>query len=269
MRLLAITICILALVAPLYGQDQTAASPEEILTGMTAENKLFLIRKHAFISDAMVDVVRITDSEMTFNNSSSAFFPLFFNPDTLGVPEDYYEDMAEQTIRNYMDVPPTTKLNGLFHGIAQAIKDSRREAVLQNPPIPTLDEIAVLRVVWEQDLATSSEIYAGLDSTTLVDYSAEGLQKLLKRMRDRGFLERKLISPRHEFTIFGVAKIEMSAKNRRNRLYLYWPLMSREKLMTMLDTKRYLTLASMKGRPNQSAMRQQKELEKKLLQVIR
>jgi hypothetical protein len=54
-------------------------------------------------------------------------------------------------------------------------------------------------------------------------------------MAERGLVERQQISPRHEFTVFGVAAIEMSARNRKNREYLYRPKISRQTMLTFLD----------------------------------
>jgi hypothetical protein len=267
MFLFTIFCCLFLPAGNLFGQE--TATPKEILTGMTAEDKLLLIRKHAFINDAMADLVGISEDEMIFNKGKSAFFPLFFDPDTLGVPAQHYEEHAERLIRNYMDVPPTLSLNGIIHAIAEAIKSSRRNAVLADPPEPTKDEIAVLRVVWEHSIATSSDIYTSLDSATLSKYTSEDIQKLLNRMTDRGFLERKQISPAREFTFFGIAKIEMSAQNRRNKLYIYWPVISKERIIALLDTRRFQMLAEKETGNDTEAYASQKLLEEKLLQLVR
>ncbi|MCH7676146.1 BlaI/MecI/CopY family transcriptional regulator [candidate division KSB1 bacterium] len=127
-------------------------------------------------------------------------------------------------------------------------------------------EIEVLKVLWVESAATSSEIYAQLDSTIRI--TSQDLQKILEQMADRGLLDRKKISPSHEFTFFGIAKIELSSKNRKNKLYLYWPLLRKGKLITYLDAKRYLALSSSETTSTNGRPTLAKRLEEKLYRLL-
>jgi predicted transcriptional regulator len=89
-----------------------------------------------------------------------------------------------------------------------------------------------MNVLWKKQEATASAIYAEIDSAQL---TAVDLQQTLDIMAARGLLDRQQISPRHEFTILGTIPIEMSAKNRKNREYLYRPQVTRQTMLAFLD----------------------------------
>ena len=66
----------------------------------------------------------------------------------------------------------------------------------------------------------------------------------------------------------------MSSKNRKNKVYLYWHIITREKLFTYLDAKRYLALVAARSdndydiRKNDYTRNYQKYLEKKLYRMF-
>jgi predicted transcriptional regulator len=92
--------------------------------------------------------------------------------------------------------------------------------------IPSELEINVMKVLWQKQEATGSAIYAQIDSAQL---TAVDLKHVLDAMTERGLLERRQISPRHEFTILGTFAIEESSLNRKNREYLYRPQVTRHR----------------------------------------
>lgn len=102
--------------------------------------------------------------------------------------------------------------------------------------IPSESELAVLRVLWEQPKVTDHEIYATID--TSVRITAEGLNGVLERLTDKGLLQRTMVSPRHEFT-FPLGSVEMSAKNRRNRVYAYQSRIEAEEVLRYLNAVLY------------------------------
>jgi predicted transcriptional regulator len=103
--------------------------------------------------------------------------------------------------------------------------------------IPSETEIRILKTLWVEKKATGSAIYAQLDSVRI---TAAGLDEVLSSMTDRGLLTRQIISPRNEFTIampFVAVPLEMSAKNRRNREYLYQPAVSSDLVRNFVDAQ--------------------------------
>jgi len=115
-------------------------------------------------------------------------------------------------------------------GKAGVKKPSRRLQI-----IPSENEIRILKTLWIEKQASGGEIYRHMDS---VRVTAAGLDEILAAMTDRGLLARRQISPRHEFTFvtpFGALPIEMSGRNRKNREYVYEPMISADEMWTYLD----------------------------------
>jgi hypothetical protein len=84
-------------------------------------------------------------------------------------------------------------------------------------------------------------------------------------MAKRGFVHEKLVSPQ-QLMLIGIGPfaipIEMSAKNRRNRIYHYEPLVDRETLLTLLQSKQWL--ASQTGKTGEA-----KRISRLLVKVLR
>ncbi len=102
---------------------------------------------------------------------------------------------------------------------------------------PSETEIRILKILWVKEKATGSVIYAQLDSIRI---TAAGLDEVLSGMTDRGLLTRQIISPRNELTIampFVAVPLEMSAKNRKNREYLYQPAVSSDLVRNFVDAQ--------------------------------
>ncbi|NIR51151.1 hypothetical protein GWO43_21305 [candidate division KSB1 bacterium] len=99
-----------------------------------------------------------------------------------------------------------------------------------------------MKHLWTRMAATPSEVYAALDTSWRL--TAEELNEVLEQMTHRGFLARQKVSPSNEFSLFGIAQIEMSSKNRKNKVYVYWPVVQKNKLVTYLDAQRYLAYSS-------------------------
>ena len=115
-------------------------------------------------------------------------------------------------------------------------KDEKGERAIRMDFIPTDDQLESLNVIWDRGSATDQEIYAELD-TSLRTTSAD-LNRALVRLTNRGLLMREIISPRNEFTLMtplGSRAVEMSATNRRNRVYRYKPRIAREEMLIYLQ----------------------------------
>jgi len=99
--------------------------------------------------------------------------------------------------------------------------------------IPTKAEIHILSYLWETTTAADIDIYTAMDSSFHV--SAEDLNRILEVLTEKRLLRRKLISPRNELTLpFGGA-VEMSAQNRRNRMYEYTCHVTMEQVLCYLN----------------------------------
>ena len=104
--------------------------------------------------------------------------------------------------------------------------------------IPSETEIQIFKILWQHPRAADHEIYAALD--TSIRITAVDLNRILARLTNKGVLKRKIISPRNEFTL-PVGKVEMSAKNRRNRVYEYETKIQPQELLTFLQAVLYET----------------------------
>jgi predicted transcriptional regulator len=109
--------------------------------------------------------------------------------------------------------------------------------------VPSHLELEVLNQIWESGEITDMEIYAKID--TGLKMTARDLNRALERLEDKGLLSRWIVSPQ---LIFGFnflpqdVGIELSAKNRRNRVYRYRSNIDRETVL------RYLTAALVRCR---------------------
>jgi len=102
--------------------------------------------------------------------------------------------------------------------------------------IPSEIEFQVFYVLWEETQVTGPTIYSSLDSTIRI--TAGDLEALLSRLTQKGVLTRQMVSPSNEFT-FPLGKIEMSGKNRRNRVFEYRCRVTSEELLTYLNAVLY------------------------------
>lgn len=108
---------------------------------------------------------------------------------------------------------------------------------LRDYVLPTRAELELLELLWIKDNVQDTTLYSCLDSTMTI--TMEDLNQLLEGMTRKGLVSRKIVSPRHEFNAFGIL-IEMSAQNRRNRVYEYHALVTRELMRTFIDANAYL-----------------------------
>jgi len=142
-----------------------------------------------------------------------------------------------QIRRRNSGAPQTFNLGALA---AQGVNAARGKSGARNEHrrlqiIPSENDIRILKTLWEEKSASSSEIYRHLDSARV---TASGLQKILADMTNRGLLARAQISPRNEFTIvtpFGAIPIEMSALNQKNREFLYEPTVGADEMWSYID----------------------------------
>ncbi len=108
---------------------------------------------------------------------------------------------------------------------------------IYNYNLPSRQELDILELLWIKDKVTDTTIYSCLDTTMNITF--ELLNRLLEKMTDKDLLSRKIVSPRNEFNAFGLL-IEMSAKNRRNRIYEYISRVNRETMKKFVDANAFL-----------------------------
>lgn len=243
---------------------------KDILTGNTPEQKLFIFRKFNFINGALDYFGSGSVADLNFDLSAQPEPQFYLTPDELkNIPQIGPDPLGPNFWNRFNDIPPTVPLSTTL----KAFIDSFKETPPQPPkarkyiPIPTKMEIDILKVLWAKSEATSSDIYAQLDS--LAQITAEDLQAILARMVDRGFLDRRKISPSDEFNLFGIVSIEKSSKNRKNQVHLYWPLISKSTMIKYLDSERFLALATASRNSNIGLKSSyQKSLEEKLYLLV-
>ncbi len=225
---------------------------KDFLTGNTQKQKIYAYRKYLFINDSVQKLDVHENGSVDFNLSSSQKNLYSLSNEDLQQLKQYGRDNWDQEIlRRYVDIPPTLPLNGLFSGLKNGFKSLAKPPDIRYLPIPTNTEIDVLKILWGEREATGSDLYAKLDSSVAV--TAEDLQIILKNMVDKGLLIRKRISPLQTFSLFGVASIEIGPKiwrNDKNKIYLYRPVISKQTLLTYLESKRYLAFSAVKGLSN-------------------
>ncbi len=254
---------------------QNSENAKQLLSGTSPEEQEYAARKYQFIREALSRLVDTTaNGSLSFELATDQQkLPFFLDAEGLqGLNPDGIFPHDDIPQAHNPDIPPTISLNKAIESMVELFKKGAKKARYSKLPVPSDLEIDVLKVLWVENNATSSEIYAKLDTSSLI--FAEELQHLLKNMVNRGFLDRKKISPSHELSLFGLAKIELSAKNRKNKLYLYWPIVTKEGLQTYLDAKRYLALIDAReenNRLNKSSYEEsyQKYLEKKLYRMFK
>ncbi len=124
---------------------------------------------------------------------------------------------------------------------------------------PTVQELHVLRELWASTTSTAPDLYRHLDPAIVPN--AERLNQLLDEMTEQGLLRRRLVSPQDLFTFvtpFGSMEVERNQLNRLNRIYQYWPAVSRD------DVLHYLQGALLREAENDSTGEWRRRLAEKL-----
>ncbi|MCG8605216.1 hypothetical protein MJD09_09485, partial [bacterium] len=244
---------------------------KEILKGETPEQREQAARKQSLIDNVAIKHSELTRDGVIFELSpDSAYSPkLSLTPEELRqVVPTGPDPLGDELRRRFADVPPTVSLNRFIENLVEGIKSSLKKVEKKELRIPTDLQIDILKVLWDQTLATGSEIYASLDPSWPL--TSEDMPKILEKMEDEGLLARRKLSPSHEFGLFGLAKIELSSKNRKNQQYLYWPVVPKDRLIRFIDAKRYLAYSANQNQStNGGTAPIYKNLEEKLFRLLR
>ncbi|HPG38635.1 MAG TPA: hypothetical protein PLP19_12350 [bacterium] len=179
---------------------------------------------------------------MEYRDGSVTYRPGYDRPDG-GVQN--YNNVQDQIIRQSSGHPQQTV--GVLGLLQQGAKELGKALGVTKEPgpvhldfIPEAKELQALNVIWQNRQATDVMIYASFD--TCLKVTAEDLRKILDGLVEKGLLEKKIVSPRDEFTFFGLtgdSGIEMNKTNRRNRVYEYTPLLGKEEMRDYLNAVLY------------------------------
>ncbi|MDZ7314351.1 MAG: BlaI/MecI/CopY family transcriptional regulator, partial [candidate division KSB1 bacterium] len=193
-----------------------------ILRGATMWVREQWLRRRLLVQDILTHTsTDLSDSTLFFRLQQKSLLRL--SPSQLRNLPPRVDMIEERLRREQLDLPPMSNIGNLLAAGTKFLKEKLGGGGASPQAlavIPSELEIDVMKVLWKKDAATTSEIYSHLDSIRL---TAVDLQQVLDTMTERGLLERQLISPRHEFTIFSGLTIEMSGRNRKNREYIYHP----------------------------------------------
>jgi hypothetical protein len=171
--------------------------------------------------------------------------PPLFNTAPPGIGGDKRDkDIFKRNMGHEKTVPVSSFL---LKGAQMLKKKLLKEKKPELNFIPTRVQISAFKTIWEKTKATDQDIYTNLD--TSIATTSEELNGVLARLERRGFLTRKIVSPRNEFTImtpFGAKAIEMSPTNKRNRIFEYKSRIEKDHVLRFLNAALYQVENGMK-----------------------
>ncbi len=243
--------------------DTTAARFIDPLDSL--QIRRFLTREQ-IIDEVLKQVIRdSTRPGLSFSRRSRALVPHPAYSDSLTGPPPMRRDPIEEELDLRAGRTPVLDFGDAARSIRSLVdrsqKKQKRPRLQDLPPLDP-EELHLLTVIWEKGSATGPQIYASLDSS--VRMTAEMTWRVLRRLARKGYLAEKLISPQSPFTIqtpFFSVPIEMSAKNRRNREYLYRPLVGETEILHFLVAQKYLQSRQRSGANGRSGSRLEKMIE--------
>ena len=132
--------------------------------------------------------------------------------------------------------------------------------------VPSAAELEILSIIWEKPQVNDIEIYASLDSSIKV--TAEEMQGILAKLVEKRLLSRKLVSPQNELSLPFGAAVEMSAQNRRNRVFEYQARIDAQEILRYLNALLY-QVERAPGARTPAELRKIAELKERILQAGR
>ena len=206
----------------------------------------YFLRRQQFVEQILTDLYRDTSSMgLSFTRRARLRLQIPQFSDTTTGPPVVPIDPIEEEWRKRAGRDAVLD----FSQVAQAVrsllkKKSQKPAAkpkIKDLPVPSPVELQLLTAIWEKGKATGPEVYVALD--TSIHLTAEMTWKILREMARKGYLVEKQVSPKLPFTLqlpFYSVEIEMSGKNRRNRVFEYRPLVDANDLLHYLIAQRYL-----------------------------
>lgn len=214
--------------------DTTEANSDTTsLRSDTTKASLVLKPRRQLPTPTMLPLPRMKDNQKSFSVDVGSHYRASrpednTNWDALNKPPDRYDYPLMREAPPLL-VPVTPQITPQ--------PDVLKPMPSQNYIIPTRPELEILEILWTKEDVQDTTIYSCLDTT--INITMEDLNSLLGRMTRKGFVSRKIVSPRNEFNLFGNL-IEMSPTNRRNRIYEYHSLVNRNLMRTFIDANYFL-----------------------------
>jgi predicted transcriptional regulator len=145
-------------------------------------------------------------------------------------------DLYRQQLGHEKPVPLNKAIGQGAKYLSDLFSKNKKEKPVRLDFVPSEAEIDILQTLWQQPKSTDVEIYAALD--TSIHLAATDINEILQQLAQKGLVERQLVSPRNEFT-FPLGAVEMSAKNRKNRVYQYESRIDVDEVMRYLQAVLY------------------------------
>ena len=159
------------------------------------------------------------------------------------------DDIAELINKRNQGINPTVSPMELLSKLAQ--NKGKKENPTQFDFIPSESQISAMAYLYKNERGTQLDIYRNIETSRPI--TAEILNRNLDFLFKKGFLIRIKISPENIFSLFGIP-IEMSAKNRKNPVYLYEPKVDKNKIIDFLQSRLYLLQEKLRSAPADSSL---------------
>ncbi|NOY60755.1 MAG: hypothetical protein GXO75_17750 [Calditrichaeota bacterium] len=233
-----------------------------------------------FLHDPGFFAQRSLRDEDSLTVTKQSLKPFYKNPQNLPplymLPGETADRLSKAIYKRNTGGEKPVPLSSALAAGAKYLSDKMKKKKLQAVKInfiPSPQQLAALDFIWDaKKKVTDQEIYASLDSTVRV--TSEDMNRILAGLARRGILSRKIVSPQNEFTIMtplGSQGIEMSAKNRRNRVYEYKANIERADMVRFLNAALYQIETGMKRRfsSRQDSLKLVQGLKKMILKITR
>lgn len=178
------------------------------------------------------DTINISPTGPFFDMGDTTRFSTLPGPHQDRVQRDLYR----QQLGHAKPLPLNQAIGQGAKYLSDMFSKNEKEKPVRLDFVPSEAELDILQTLWEQPKSTDVYIYAALD--TSIHLTAVDLNSVLERLSQKGLLTRQLVSPRNEFT-FPLGKVEMSAKNRKNRVYQYESRIAADEVMRYLQAVLY------------------------------
>ncbi len=232
-KFLFLLVFISFFVTAIFGQsiDSTKTRQDTTLID-TTKASIVLKKKTPLLMPTMQPFPRMKEDKKSIHLDISRQYKAahpeeLTNYDALNKPPDRYDYPLQREAPPML--VPVTPIN--------PPKEILKPLPFRNYIIPSRAELGILEILWAKEDVQDTTIYSCLD--TVMNITMMDLNQLLEGMTRKGFVSRKIVSPRNEFNAFGVL-IEMSSKNRRNRVYEYHTLVDRELMRSFIDANAFL-----------------------------
>lgn len=252
--------------AQLSGADSVETSLIAVLSATDSLSILYFTRKQNFIESLLHERQRRrSDHFLRFDFPGHGFTPATALADSSfirrGADVDYVgRDLAQRQTNSSQVLDLGRALSG-FLQLFNSSDDVPAKVAPSELSLPTKDELNILNLLWKSGTISGPEIYANLPAS--VHLTAEMLWNKLDAMARTGFVDAKQISPQHTFTLatpFFTIPIEISSKNRKNKVFQYKARVDRRELWEYLEAQRYLAARHLDSPRNRGILRQFDEL---------